>query len=279
MLLGSSTLKEDLDKLEKIAKNSWITNNGRLFMESIFVTSDLTNNDSVVYENNEVFFGHRIENNVLKLYTARNETNDNGHIFPYITGNVCPGFCIVGRRDNTVILTESLSGCSIYIYDIGNYRIYVHNEHLSDNIQLKNSNCCNLLLAKLSGYFGEDIKKEIDFTNPTYKIEGSINVNGSLCKSEYNRLEYLIRNYNRNLKYFYHLVIRQKEDCINCFFFPSTFGTETPVFEGNFLLEIHGAKKTLYTTTYDGIESCTASLGVAGRKYVSSYMTQSKYQN
>ncbi|WP_288605714.1 hypothetical protein [uncultured Treponema sp.] len=45
MLLGSSTLKEDLDALEKIAKNSWMTDNGRLFMESIFITSDLTNND------------------------------------------------------------------------------------------------------------------------------------------------------------------------------------------------------------------------------------------
>lgn len=267
MLLGSSTLKEDLDALEKIAKNYWMTDNGRLFMESIFITSDLTKNDSVIYENNKVFFKYGIENNILKLYTARDKTKDEGHIFPYITGNdVCPGFCIVGKEDNTIILTESLSGCSIYIYDIGNYRIYVHNEHLSGNIQLKNSNCCNLLLERLRRHacLGQNIEEKINFTNPTYKIEGSINVNGNLCKSEYNRLEYLNRHYNRSLKYFYHLVIRQKEDRINCFFFPSTFETELPVFEGNFLLEIYGAKKTLYTTIYDSIESCTASFGVSG---------------
>lgn len=266
MLLGTRTLKEDLDELEKIAKNSWITDNGRLFMESIFVTSDLTNNDFVNYENQEVSFGYGIENSILKLYTARKETNNKGHIFPYITGNVCPGFCIVGKTDNTIILTGSLSGCSIYIYDIGNYRIYVHNEHLSNNIQLKNPYCCSLLLERLKGYscFDKNIKEKINFNNPTYKIEGSIYVNNILCKSEYNRLEYLNRNYNRSLKYFYHLVIRQKEDRINCFFFPSTFETELPVFEGNFLLEIYGAKKTLYTTTYDSIESCTASFGVSG---------------
>ena len=101
----------------------------------------------MVYENNKVFFRYGIENNILKLYTARDKTKDEGHIFPYITGNVCPGFCIVGKTDNTIILTGSLSGCSIYIYDIGNYRIYVHNEHLSNNIQLKNPYCCSLLIC------------------------------------------------------------------------------------------------------------------------------------
>lgn len=160
--------------------------------------------------------------------------------FPYKTasdGETGPGFCIVPIYQKKILTTGKFSGCGISIYDINNYRIYVHNEHLNGRIQLNDPNEKSKFLVQLFEELDNmpipindknNIVDTINIDAPTYSINGSIggrfNPFLNETKSDYdyyNSYRLTTKYHGRKLIREYSSIIYQEANGnINVFFFP-----------------------------------------------------------
>lgn len=265
MFFENGSLLQSIERLEDIVKANTNYNDNPFFGDSIIIGANLgDDNDSYICNSVNIRCVRDINKNALLISRSTNTSGNKCYIFPYNEGEQCPGFCIVPKAENTIIITEKLSGCAIYIYNIGEQRIYVHFGKKHNRFQFDSQTCKNYLAQKIynlcslrkinNTYFTniDEIKKLIN--KPSIKIE----------HKEYHRIyeikEILRDKYKTDKNVFceYSPIIYQTTGKINIFFFPAIYLTEgsRPAPEGNFLLQINGEKKTVYSINSEKEVNC-----------------------
>lgn len=241
-------LREDLIALERSAKDG----DPLFHKKQIFV--EIERYQSIPIHQIDYNYSLMNKNCAILKTLGASHYNTDLYFFPWYDANDAspgPGYCIVPKFKDICLTTAAFSGCGLSIFDVGIYRVYVHNSNNNGHVQLQDPSGQQQkkLLDNLENSFNNLVRAnfnrdQININNPSYEINGKLTGNiipiTNERRSDYDYLNY-IRLPNPNMPKSYSSVIHQDySGNIKAFFFPvEKFGRKINKFfpEGNVLIE------------------------------------------